>query len=258
MDCWGLFGDIAGQVGANDREPPPSWFQASAAPAPAAAPIDPVESAKKRDEMIALVSKWMPTTLLAPKIPENETRDLLAVAGWSKQRGIDSKAQKDAGVPVVTSCGDVLTALLKMWRSNILGAFNIRDQTLIPTDNGQYKIGPGAMELGLYIKADGTNKPQRGDIIVLKYPPGHKLAGYTAHVAIFIKEIEGVYDDISWQTASGGGGTLPDQSASIGESDIVGYVDKIPKMKSPTDNMEKVLDGWISLDKLTQTGNWTY
>lgn len=265
--CWDMMGDIADQVGANRNAPPPVWYQAGSpaasaqASGPAADPNAPdsdAVNAQKRADMVALVKKWMPTTLLAPKKPDGETRDLLAIAGWDKARGVASKAEKDKGVPVVTSCGDVLTALLKMWKSNVLGAFNMRDQTLIPTDNGKFKLGPGAIELGLYVKADGSNKPRPGDIIVLRDGTGPGSVGTVGHIGIFIEEYEGGYDDVYWRTGDGGAGTLPDQSAEISDREIGRYENKIPVLISPTDKKEKLLDGWIDLDKLKQTGNWTY
>jgi V8-like Glu-specific endopeptidase/cell wall-associated NlpC family hydrolase len=208
-------------------------------------------NARKRDEMIALIEKWIPTTLLAPRIPHGEKQDLLALAGWDKARGQASKAQKDQGVPVVTSCGDVLLAMLKLWRSKVLGACNIRDQTLMPLDSGKFRIGPGAKSLGLYVEADGIKTPERGDVIVLRNGTGPSSAGSAGHVGILVEIIEGE-SKTTWRTADGGGGTLPDQSAAVTDREVVRFENNIPVLRSPTDNRDKLLDGWITLDRLKQ------
>lgn len=266
--CWDFMGDIADQVGANRNAPAPAWYQANPPPATPAvdpnAPDSPETNAKKRAAMVALVNKWMPTKLTAPKIPDDEkgpdglNRDLLALAGWTKQRGIDSKAQADAHVPVVTSCGDTLTAILKLWKSNIMGAFNIRDQTLVPSKDGKSfsASGPGAIALGIYVKANGTNKPKPGDILILRNGTGPGSDGTVGHVGIFVEETDDGYDTV-WRVAAGGGGMLPDQVAEISDDVIESYDRNVPVLHSPTDTKKKTVDGWIDLDKLKQTGNWT-
>jgi hypothetical protein len=141
----------------------------------------------------------------------------------------------------VTSCGDILAAMLRLWGSNFIGAFAIRDQDA----KGRT---PGAKGLGYYVEADGTQSPQPGDIIVLRNGVGKASAGSVGHVGILVEAGEA-----EWRTADGGGGALPDQTASV-TTRMVRFENNIPILKSPTDLKEKQLDGWVDLDKLEQTG----
>jgi len=198
------------------------------------------ELSAKRQSMLDLINKWMPTSLNNPRVPDGETQDLMAKAGWTKARGQQSKQEKDAGGHPVTSCGDILAAMLKLWGSNFVGAFGIRD---VAVGNG-----PGAKKLGYYVEADGVQSPQPGDIIVLRNGIGKSSAGSVGHVGILVEAGE-----TQWRTADGGGGALPDQTASV-TTRTVRFENNIPILKSPTDLKEKQLDGWVDLDKLEQTG----
>jgi hypothetical protein len=195
----------------------------------------------KRQSMLDLIDKWMPTSLNNPRVPEGETQDLMAGAGWTKARGQQSKQEKDAGGHPVTSCGDILAAMLRLWGSNFVGAFMIRDQDA----KGR---APGAKGLGYYVEADGVQSPQPGDIIVLRNGVGKGSAGSVGHVGILVEAGE-----TEWRTADGGGGALPDQTASV-TTRTVRFENNIPILKSPTDLKEKQLDGWVDLDKLEQSG----
>jgi hypothetical protein len=198
------------------------------------------ELSAKRQSMLDLINKWMPTSLYNPRVPDGETQDLMAKAGWTKARGQQSKQEKDAGGHPVTSCGDILAAMLRLWGSNFVGAFGIRD---VAVGNG-----PGAKKLGYYVEADGVQSPQPGDIIVLRNGIGTSSAGSVGHVGILVEAGE-----TEWRTADGGGGALPDQTASV-TTRTVRFENSIPILKSPTDLKEKQLDGWVDLDKLEQTG----
>jgi hypothetical protein len=199
------------------------------------------ELSAKRQSMLDLIDKWMPTSLNNPRVPEGETLDLMARAGWTKARGQQSKQEKDGGGHPVTSCGDILAAMLRLWGSNFVGAFMIRDQDA----KGRT---PGAKGLGYYVEADGTQSPQPGDIIVLRNGVGKASAGSVGHVGILVEAGEA-----EWRTADGGGGALPDQTASV-TTRTVRFENDIPILKSPTDLKEKQLDGWVDLDKLEQNG----
>ena len=199
------------------------------------------ELSAKRQSMLDLIDKWMPTSLNNPRVPEEETQDLMARAGWTKARGQQSKQEKDAGEHPVTSCGDILAAMLRLWGSNFVGAFMIRDQDA----KGRT---PGAKGLGYYVEADGTQSPQPGDIIVLRNGVGKGSAGSVGHVGILVEAGEA-----EWRTADGGGGALPDQTASV-TTRTVRFENNIPILKSPTDLKEKQLDGWVDLDTLEQSG----
>lgn len=199
------------------------------------------ELSAKRQSMLDLIDKWMPTSLNNPRVPEGETQDLMARAGLTKARGQQSKHEKDGGGHPVTSCGDILAAMLRLWGSNFVGAFMIRDQDA----KGR---SPGAKGLGYYVEADGTQSPQPGDIIVLRNGVGKASAGNVGHVGILVEAGEA-----EWRTADGGGGALPDQTASV-TTRTVRFENDIPILKSPTDLKEKQLDGWVDLDKLEQNG----
>jgi hypothetical protein len=195
----------------------------------------------KRQAMLDLINKWMPTSLNNPRIPDGETQDLMAIAGWTKARGQQSKQEKDGGGHPVTSCGDVLAAMLRLWGSSFVGAFMIRDQDA----KGR---SPGAKGLGYYVEADGVQSPRPGDIIVLRNGTGNSSAGSVGHVGILVESGEA-----EWRTADGGGGALPDQTASV-TTRSVRFENSIPILKSPTDLKEKQLDGWVDLEKLERTG----
>ncbi len=195
-----------------------------------------------RQNMLDLINKWMPTSLSQPNVPSGETQDLLALAGWTKQKGQDSKTAKDNGQTYNTSCGDVLGAMLTLWHSNFVGAFNIRDSD----STGK---PPGAKGLGYYVDADGVQSPSPGDIIVLRNGFGPSSAGSVGHVGILVEA-----GTDAWRTADGGGGQLPDQTASVTTRTLRLDNNNIPILKSSTDGKEKQLDGWVDLDKLQQTG----
>jgi hypothetical protein len=199
------------------------------------------ELSAKRQSMVDLIEKWMPTSLNNPRVPEGETLDLMARAGWTKARGQQSKQEKDGGGHPVTNCGDILAAMLRLWGSNFIGAFAIRDQDA----KGRT---PGAKGLGYYVEADGTQSPQPGDIIVLRNGVGKASTGSVGHVGILVEAGEA-----EWRTADGGGGALPDQTATV-TTRTVRFENNIPILKSPTDLKEKQLDGWVDLDKLEQGG----
>jgi hypothetical protein len=201
----------------------------------------------KRQNMLDLINKWMPTSLNNPRVPDGESQDLLAKAGWNKTTGQTNKKLKDDGKAFATSCGDVLSTLLRLWKSNFVGAFNIRD-----TDSNNHK--PGAKGLGYYVDADKlemdgdvVTSPKPGDILVLRNGAGAASAGSVGHVGILIEATK-----TKWKTADGGGGQLPDQTAQVTERDVR-WVNNTPILKSPTDLREKQLDGWVDLDKLEQT-----
>ena len=202
----------------------------------------------KRQNMLDLVNKWMPTSLSNPRVdgsPAKPGQDLMAKAGWDKARGQQSVTDRNAGKAVTTSCGDILAALLKLWKSNFVGYFGIRDQA---------KGGPGAKARGFYVDrsqlemdGDVIKSPKPGDIIVLRDGIGKAATG-VGHVGILVEAGKDV-----WKTADGGGGQLPDQTAQVNERSVR-WVDGVPIMKSVTDAKEKEFDGWIDLDKLEQTG----
>ncbi|MBS2021265.1 MAG: hypothetical protein JST92_02570, partial [Deltaproteobacteria bacterium] len=96
---------------------------------------------KDRADMIEILDFWFPSSLLEPRKdggkPTKE-QDIMAMAGWTVQKGKDSKAEKDAGKVPTTSCGDVLATVLRLWKSTFVGAFAIIDEGVdIPPDKPQ-------------------------------------------------------------------------------------------------------------------------
>ena len=165
------------QVGARippDYLPPPQR---------AAAPGTP--PSQNRKDMLDLVDKWFGTKLSSPRVPAGETKDLLALAGWTKARGEASfKDRQDnqkngTHIPIVTSCGDVLAAMLRLWKSGYMAAFGIRDVDA----SGHH---PGARERGYYVEANGSNAPVPGDILVLRNGVGPQTVGPVGHVDILV------------------------------------------------------------------------
>ena len=198
----------------------------------------------KRQDMLDLVEKWMPTSLLNPRPPKGEKQDLLSRAGWGKARGVASKKVVDDNlangthVPVVTSCGDVLKAMLDLWRSAFVGAFIMRD-----ADWRGRK--PGAKDLGYYVEAGGGRLPLPGDIIVLRRGVGKEFVGTIGHIGILCS----ISED-EWYTADGGGGSLPDQTAAKTQRVVTKGPNDSLILKSVTDGKLKQFDGWIDLDLL--------
>lgn len=203
-----------------------------------------VPSDKNRQDLLDLVEKWMPTSLNYPMVPKGEKRDLLAMSGWNKAKGVASKAISDNNAatgshdPVTTSCGDVLLAMLTLWRSSFLGAFLMRD-----ADARGRK--PGAKDLGYYVEAGGGRLPIPGDIIVLRRGVGKAFVGSIGHIGILCSITEG-----EWYTADGGGGQLPDQTAAKTQRTVTKAPDGSLILRSVTDGKLKQFDGWIDLDLL--------
>jgi len=211
-----------------------------------------------RKEMLALIEKWMPTSLLNPRVDGksvNPGQDLMAKAGWYKTTGDEGKRVKDQGGHPVTSCGDILRAMLELWRSNFVGSFYLRDE-VYEKKNGIKTKMPGAKARGYYVEADkveggidGEHGPKPGDIIHLRDGVGKNSIGTIGHVGILVE-----FGKDEWRTADGGGGELPDQTASVTPRKVLRLENNIPVLRSPTDAREKLLDGWIDLDRLKQTG----
>lgn len=219
----------------------------SVAAAPGSSTVIDQALTEKRQAMLDLVAKWMPTSLNQPMIPPGETQDLLGKAGWDKAKGEASKKVSDDNKkngthnPVATSCGDVLATLLRLWNAGWVGAFMIRDKDT-------HNKPPGAKDQGWYVEADGVKAPKRGDILVLRNGVGKSSTGSVGHVGILIGGNASI-----WRTADGGGGQLPDQTASVTDRAVKLGDKNIPILISPTDRREKQLDGWVDLDKMPRS-----
>lgn len=139
-------------------------------------------------------------------------------------------------IPIVTSCGDVAAALIKLWSNN----------------QSHVKIGDQRKHAGYVIAKDAyaenpPRQPKPGDIVYINNPK----TNYFAHMCI----LKSRSDDV-WVTADGGGGRTPEQTARVVDKKIEWTkgaagppaVPQLPMFLSVTDNQMKVLDGWIDLD----------
>jgi hypothetical protein len=232
--------------------------------------------------------------------PDGKDTDLLSLAGWKDggqgdksvlvkdentrilKEWTDKKAQFDKDVaannpdrvdpghkpipgagltPLVTSCGDVLNQMLKLWGCDFMGDGKMESRAFgISVDDKQNKK-KGARSMGYYVdaleafKGDKPQFPKPGDILVLRQgTPGkapYRPLADLAHVCIIVS----ISDDI-WCTADGGGGALPDQTAGKSDKQLGwtapsdGYPKGIACVGSVTDNMLKMVDGWVDLDKV--------
>ncbi len=242
----------------------------------------------KRDYMIDLLNRWMPASVLYPRPPKVASKEELARAGWHDSRIPDlmelsnwTKAQvktaqdkKAATGLVTTSCGDVLGKMLQLWGCDFDGDGKMSTRAFAIRDDGAEKYKDkdgidrwrtvpgkpplGAITLGYYQKADEAYAqdppilPSPGDLVVLRDGPTIKATGI-GHVGIIVS----VSDEV-WYTGDGGGGSLDqgEQSADVGYR-VITYTTPdathpkgIPVLKSVTDGKEKMVDGWVILDKI--------
>jgi hypothetical protein len=202
---------------------------------------------------------------------EDRIPGLMELSGWV---GTPEKIKGMRG----TSCGSVLGKLLALWGSNFDGLpeshpkyeagsareFGIRDDEHRedPVGSGNWKVykGPdakkGAKTLLYYQDASAAfqetppRMPEPGDILVLRDGIDTQALG---HVCVLVSASADV-----WRTADGGGGYKAGgvQSAAVGDR-LVSYTkadDKHPKgrpiMVSVTDQKEKLVDGWVVLDRV--------
>ena len=283
----------------------------------------------KRQAMLDLIEKWMPTSIKNPKLaagPNGNQTDLMTLANWSPAQGEASfrvqqanekikadwqaaKQKHDADpsapdpgpmptafngglTPLVTSCGSVLGAMLKLWGCDFDGDGRMSVREFGISLDDPVRKTKGARTLGYYVDAleafstDPPVLPKPGDVLVLRdgkleigndgrvktNPPYRKSAGL-AHVCIIVS----VSEDM-WVTANGGGGKLPDQAAGKADTQIAWtkpdsgglpaawppatkalYYDGphpngIVCVGSVTDNQLKMVDGWVDLDKIPNPG----
>lgn len=242
----------------------------------------------KRDYMIDLLNRWMPSSVLQPRPPKfaapeelkrghptaDAQSDILSLAGWNKDTVKKAQDTKAASGLVTTSCGDVLSAMLRLWGCDFDGdgkmttrAFGIRDDGAesYKDDKGVLRWRTrkgyppvGAVTYGYYQSAtdayavDPPILPSPGDLLVLRDGPTPAATG-VGHVGIIVS----VSDEV-WCTGDGGGGSLDagEQSAGVGYR-LITYTKPtethkkgIPVLKSVTDGKEKMVDGWVILDKI--------
>jgi hypothetical protein len=170
-----------------------------------------------------------------------------------------------AGKPILTSCGFVAGALLRLLFKDYVDRAK-REPKLSPLKwlftGGTTGVPGWAKKLGAFVVPDGTNLPKPGDIFVLrdkKYPDNTQLTN-VAHVGTIIEVNKDGESGTVWVTADGGQGAAWKQTAICmcrkaerkktkagariclrGPSNTVG------------DSPEcRVIGGWVDLDKLYQ------
>ncbi len=163
-------------------------------------------------------------------------------AAWDALSDEDKKKHtRPATVPIVTSCGDVMSQFVLIW-SNRQAIVNIQSQRKHP----QWVKATDA-----YAKSP-PEEPKPGDILYLNDPK----TGMFAHVCILVSRSSEI-----WETADGGGGATPDQTARVVVKPISWTkattalpgrpaAPQVPMFISVTDNKDKVLDGWIDIDPI--------
>jgi hypothetical protein len=233
----------------------------------------------KRQKMLDLINQKFPSSLRG-SVPNSTTSNLMALAGWTVGKGEaeatkkqmlqewkkkDEARKKDSSLPdpgpkppmFATSCGDVLQAMLKAWGSDFDDDGKMRTRG--------FMISSDARKFGYYVDVlDASQKqppemPKPGDILVLRegeppqkapYPPGGPAISI-AHVCIVVSTSDSI-----WRTADGGGGALPEQTATLSNKVMKwtqpdsNYSKGVPLVSSVTDNKAKMVDGWVDLDKI--------
>lgn len=96
--------------------------------------------------------------------------------------------------------------------------------------------------MGAWVEAGGGRLPRPGDIYLLRFPPGHPMAGMIAHTG-FVTAVEG---DI-WTTADAGQGTKEAPTAAL----VRRRYDPATHTLTRLDNGEaRLVVGWIDLDRV--------
>jgi len=200
--------------------------------------------------------------------------DILQASGWTPAM-VKSKLelQKATKALPTTSCGDVLATLLRLWGCDFdddckwtTRAFGIRDDgTETITEKGvtitRSKPGKrphGAITKGYYQSASEAFAksppllPSPGDVLVLRSGP-KPTDLFISHVNVLVAT-----SDELWTTANGGSGRLADedQIAEVSSCEVqyttpdATHPKGIPVLVSVTDGGQKLLDGWVILDKI--------
>lgn len=277
----------------------------------------------KRQAMLDLFDKWMPTSILGQVYPKKfgdpakyPNKDILDLANWSKdtpdwsfteidydgnstphtgsgegnqsfakrqcndrmdaanKAALDkwtaagSSGPKPVSKPhqftIVTSCGSVMGKVLQLWGCDFdnNGKMATREMSIADDypPNSKNPSQPGAKTYGYWVDAAEACKkpadagadwkpqyPKAGDIVVL-WDDGQNIR---AHVCMVVSA-----DEDTWVTAEGGGGTIPDQTASKNNKDVTwkridaDHPKGIPHILDVTSGKVERVTGWVDLDKV--------
>ena len=141
---------------------------------------------------------------------------------------------RPTAIPITTSCNDVMSKIVGFWGSS--KQMNV--QTMVDADPAFYVKAPDA-----FAKSPPV-LPKPGDII---YLVKEKSRGEFQHVCLLVSQS----DDV-WVTADGGGGALPDQTATVNNKPLSFTSNQpvVPMFASVTDGKTKAVHGWVDIDKL--------
>ncbi len=202
----------------------------------------------------------------------NDARDAAYNAALAKYKadpssGSEPAAAKHQFTAIVTSCGSILGKFLSLWGCDFDGDGSKTTREMSIADDYQNdKTSPvqyGGKHYGYWVDAADAFKkpssagddwqpqyPKAGDVVVL----WDDTRNIRAHVCLVVSASED-----TWTTAEGGGGALPDQTASKNNKDVAWQkVDKdhpkgIPYILDVTTGKSERVTGWIDLDKVP---NW--
>jgi hypothetical protein len=161
-----------------------------------------------------------------------------------RQAAFDALSDEDkkghvrpASIPVDTSCISVMGQLVSMWGNQFKADLN----TMVNADPAYYvkakdEFAKAAPEL-----------PKPGDIL---YLGKENNRGEFQHVCILVSRSSEL-----WVTADGGGGGLPEQTATVNDKPLSWTTASpgspaVPMFVSVTDGKKKALHGWVDLDKV--------
>lgn len=229
-------------------------------------------------------AKWLEVIKSRCNWSENRIPGLMELSGWwNDPARLDKDGNPNPRLTSKqhgTSCGDVLAKMLALWGADFddtfkihkvtgkpMGstrAFGIRDDLKEEKPPGSKKwvlvtgsrAQKGAITYGYYQDAaeayarEEPILPEPGDVLVLRDGIDTQSLG---HVNILVSASTDV-----WCTADGGGGVKKndEQTAGVGDR-IVKYTtpdEKFPHGRpivvSVTDGKEKLVDGWVVLDRI--------
>ena len=165
---------------------------------------------------------------------------------------------------IVTSCGSVMGVVLRLWGCDFDGDGKMTTREMSIADdyppNSKKPTQFGAKHYGYWVDAaEAFKKPAgAGDDWKPRYPkPGDCIVlwddakNQRAHVCFLVSASED-----TWTTAEGGGGTIPDQTASKNNKDVTwkkqdaDHPKGIPYILDVTSGKVERVTGWVDLDKV--------
>ena len=159
------------------------------------------------------------------------------------EKATDGRPARPAGIPIDTSCIAVMGKLVTLWGKQFTADMN----TMVKPNKAYYVIANEEFA------KPNPQLPKPGDIL---YLCKEENRGEFQHVCFLVSRSSEL-----WVTAEGGGGALPEQTATINNKPISWTKAKpampgrpampsVPMFESVTDNKAKALHGWVDIDKV--------